>query len=88
MFAKVISIQEDSARVQIKVINGRPCYENLEGQIRKQHIRNHEIGKLKMQECLLPGDIIKAKVLSMGDSRKMYLTTAENDLGVVFARSL
>lgn len=40
-----------------------------------------------MQECFLPGDIIKAKILSMGDSRKMYLTTAGNDLGVVFARS-
>ena len=40
-----------------------------------------------MHNCFLPGDIIKAKILSMGDSRKIYLTTAENDLGVVFERS-
>ena len=25
--------------------------------------------------------------MSLGDSRKLYLSTAENDLGVVFARS-
>ena len=36
---------------------------------------------------MIPGDIIMAKVLSYGDSRKVYLTTAENELGVMFAKS-
>jgi exosome complex component CSL4 len=40
-----------------------------------------------MEECMIPGDIIMAKVLSYGDSRKVYLTTAENELGVMFAKS-
>ena len=38
-----------------------------------------------MEECFLPNDIVVAKVLSYGDSRKIYLTTSENDLGVMFA---
>jgi exosome complex RNA-binding protein Csl4 len=31
-----------------------------------------------MEESFLPGDIVKAKVISYGDSRKIYLSTAEN----------
>ena len=41
-----------------------------------------------MEECFLPGDIVKAKILSYGDSKKIYLTTAENELGVMYAKSL
>ena len=40
-----------------------------------------------MEECFLPGDIINAKNLSYGDSKKNYLTTSENELGVMFAIS-
>ena len=41
-----------------------------------------------MEECFLPNDIVQAKILSYGDSKKIYLTTAENELGVLFATSL
>jgi hypothetical protein len=32
--------------------------------------------------------VVRAKVLSLGDARSYYLTTADNALGVVHARSL
>ena len=41
-----------------------------------------------MANCFRPGDVIKAEVLSLGDSRSYYLSTAKNELGVVYARSL
>jgi exosome complex component CSL4 len=41
-----------------------------------------------MHECFRPGDVVRAEVLSLGDSRSFFLTTAKNELGVVYAKSL
>jgi len=52
--------------VRIKVINGNPTHDNLEGQIRKRNIRKYEIDKIKIEECFLPGDIVRAKIVVFG----------------------
>ena len=41
-----------------------------------------------LSECFRPGDIVRASVLSLGDARSYYLSTAENELGVVYAKSI
>ena len=41
-----------------------------------------------MYECFRPGDIVLADVLSLGDARSYFLSTAKNELGVVHAKSL
>ncbi|KAF6253190.1 WD40-repeat-containing domain protein [Scenedesmus sp. NREL 46B-D3] len=41
-----------------------------------------------MYDCFRPGDIVRAKVLSLGDARSYHLGTADNSLGVVRAKSL
>lgn len=38
-----------------------------------------------MSSSYRPGDIIRAVVISLGDGTNYYLSTARNDLGVVFA---
>ncbi len=40
-----------------------------------------------MHKCYRPGDLILAKILSLGDARSYYLTTCENELGVIMAKS-
>ena len=40
-----------------------------------------------MHNCVRPGDIIKCLIISLGDVRSYYVSTARNDLGVVFATS-
>lgn len=40
-----------------------------------------------MYKCFRPGDIIRAKVISLGDAHSYILSTAENELGVIFAES-
>lgn len=35
-----------------------------------------------------PGDVVKAKVVSLGEMRHYILSTAANELGVVLAQSL
>ena len=40
-----------------------------------------------MHKCFRPGDIILAKVQSLGDTQSYILNTAENELGVIIAKS-
>eukprot|EP01017_Pseudomicrothorax_dubius_P048243 TRINITY_DN8750_c0_g2_i13.p2 TRINITY_DN8750_c0_g2~~TRINITY_DN8750_c0_g2_i13.p2 ORF type:complete len:197 (-),score=44.15 TRINITY_DN8750_c0_g2_i13:89-679(-) len=87
VLGKVTRIVEDSVRVEVLVISGRAAPQPLEGVIRKQYVRKHEVDKIRLSECFLPGDIVQCRVLSLGDGSRLMLTTAENDLGVVFARS-
>ena len=44
--------------------------------------------QIVMEQCFRPGDLIQAEVLSLGTMREYFLTTAKNELGVVWARSL
>ncbi|XP_037091377.1 exosome complex component CSL4-like [Pollicipes pollicipes] len=42
---------------------------------------------VKLYECFRPGDVILAKVVSLGDALSYVLSTAENELGVALAYS-
>lgn len=55
--------------------------------IRKEDVRAVEKDRVVMEEMFRVGDIVRGKVISLGDQSFYYLTTARNDLGVVMARS-
>lgn len=40
-----------------------------------------------MNEMFRVGDIVKASVISLGDERSYYISTAGNEFGVIIARS-
>ena len=61
--------------------------EPLPGIIRQQDIRATEIDKVKVAESFRVGDMVRAVVISLGDERSYYLSTARNELGVVMATS-
>lgn len=61
--------------------------EPLPGLIRQQDIRATEIDKVKVTESFRVGDVVRATVISLGDERSYYLSTAKNELGVVMAWS-
>lgn len=42
---------------------------------------------VKVNECYIPGDIVRAKFVSFGDGKRIYLSTAAEDLGVLYAKS-
>lgn len=37
----------------------------MQGTIRKANIRDTEIDKIKIEQCFLPGDIVKCKIVEM-----------------------
>ncbi|OBZ79089.1 Exosome complex component csl4 [Grifola frondosa] len=77
------------AVLSISVVDGvpLPAGEEFTGVIRVQDVRATEKDKVKIVDCFRGGDIVKGLVLSLGDARSYYVTTARNDLGVIFATS-
>lgn len=62
--------------------------ENFKGIIRQHDIRFYDSNnKLVSSDCFKPGDIVRAQILSLGDSFNYYLSTNKDNLGVIFAIS-
>nr|XP_054765878.1 exosome complex component CSL4-like [Lytechinus pictus] len=84
---KVVSITSKFCRCDILSVEGVPLTETFRGMIRKEDIRATEKDKVEVYKSFRPGDIVLARVLSLGDAQSYLLTTAENELGVVLAKS-
>ena len=51
-------------------------------------MREKMVDQVVMADSFRPTDVVKAKVISLGDSaRNLYLTTAGEDLGVMVAKN-
>lgn len=87
VLARIVKITSSQAHAHILSVEQFPLPNFFHGVIRIQDVRRHEVDKLAMEACFRPGDIVKARVISLGDSKSYYLSTAEEDLGVVVARS-
>ncbi|KAF8330419.1 uncharacterized protein EI90DRAFT_2922083 [Cantharellus anzutake] len=85
----VIRLSPAQATVAISVVDGvpLPAGEEFTGVIRVQDVRATEKDKVKIMDCFRGGDVIRGIVISLGDAKSYYLTTARNDLGVIFATS-
>lgn len=55
---------------------------------RSQDVRATEKDKVKIYNSFRPGDVVRAEVISLGDARSYMLSTAKNELGVIFATSV
>ena len=86
VLAKVNRIQVNMANIEIVAAEGIGALrEHHSGIIRKEDIRVAATVEVNIYDSFRPGDIVRAKVISLGDSRKYILSTAENDLGVIRA---
>jgi exosome complex component CSL4 len=61
--------------------------ESLAGTIRQRDVRAFDIDSVEIYKSFRPADLVRAQVLSLGDARSYFLSTARNDLGVVLATS-
>ncbi|KAM6066823.1 exosome complex component CSL4 isoform 3-T3 [Chlamydotis macqueenii] len=84
----VCSINSRFAKVHILYVGSTPLKSTFRGTIRREDIRATEKDKVEVYKSFRPGDIVLAKVISLGDAQSNYLlSTAENELGVVVAHS-
>jgi exosome complex component CSL4 len=100
VFARVIRVQARQLIVSIlPIAPGSPSSsllaytsitnDDLQYQaiLRREDVRAFEKDKIVMNEMFRVGDIIRASVISLGDERSYYISTAGNEYGVVVARS-
>ncbi|PKA66194.1 hypothetical protein AXF42_Ash006891 [Apostasia shenzhenica] len=85
---QVTRVMARMASADIMCVESKAVKEKFTGIIRQQDVRATEIDKVDMYLSFRPGDIVRALVLSLGDARAYYLSTAKNELGVVSAQSL
>ncbi|EXJ63317.1 uncharacterized protein A1O5_11638 [Cladophialophora psammophila CBS 110553] len=91
--ASILSIIDPSSSVSISaneiISYSQVTDDELQFQciLRREDIRTHEKDKIVINEMYRVGDIIRATVISLGDERNYYISTAGNEFGVVVATS-
>ena len=86
VIGKVSKVEPHFAIITIVAVKDVYVSYKMEGMIKKEHIGVENAEKTKTSEALLPGDIVIAKVKSLSESKKILLSIAEPDLGVIIAR--
>eukprot|EP00658_Telonema_sp_P-2_P031176 TRINITY_DN23390_c0_g1_i1.p1 TRINITY_DN23390_c0_g1~~TRINITY_DN23390_c0_g1_i1.p1 ORF type:complete len:241 (-),score=62.56 TRINITY_DN23390_c0_g1_i1:376-1098(-) len=87
VLCKIVRVTQRHAQAAIMCVGETVLKESFNGMIRVEDIRLAEVDRLDVYNCFRPGDVVRAQVISLGDRRSYYLTTAKNELGVVFAQS-
>lgn len=87
VICKVAKVSSRAATVDIISVEKRLLRESFAGTIRLRDVRKHEVDSVEIYKSFRPGDIVRAKVISLGDTRSYYLSTASNELGVMLAYS-
>ncbi|KAF0693191.1 Aste57867_15785 [Aphanomyces stellatus] len=83
VLCKVTKVTSAALQLDIHSVNDVVLQEPFAGTLRKEDVRPMDIDKLVLEEMFYPGQVLKAVVLSFGDSRSYFLTTAKPGLGVV-----
>ncbi|KUF95938.1 Exosome complex component CSL4 [Phytophthora nicotianae] len=83
VICRVVKITSRQVMVDILCVGETVLKEAFPGTIRLEDVRNHDIDKLVIEEIFSPGMLVKAAVLSFGDTRSYFLSTAKPGLGVV-----
>lgn len=73
-------------KVAILGVETTSLKEPFKGTIRKEDVQATEKDKVEMYKSFRPGDIVLARVLTL-HTQTYLLSTAENELGVIFAKS-
>ena len=93
VLCRVTRVSAPQCTVDILAIEGVGALQNnnnknntpAEGSIAREECVKSGTATREVQDCFQPGDIVLAKVLSLGDTRRYFLTTAEPELGVLYA---
>ncbi|KAK8794639.1 hypothetical protein WA158_001620 [Blastocystis sp. Blastoise] len=87
ILGRVIALNPFVVYVDILCVNGKAVLTPFKGTLKKEDVREFEVDKVDLYDFFHLGDIIKAEILSRGDKRSYYLSTAKNEYGVVLALS-
>mmetsp|Transcript_39630 Transcript_39630/g.81418 ORF Transcript_39630/g.81418 Transcript_39630/m.81418 type:complete len:268 (+) Transcript_39630:1049-1852(+) len=86
VLGRVVRVITQQAFIEIvSADSSGPLRETHSGSIRKEDVRAGATEEVEIYASFRPGDIVLARIISLGDSRRYYLSTAEAELGVIRA---
>lgn len=85
---KITRITVSQANVDIICCGDVVLPQPAQGVIRVEDVFPGDVDHtaVQMSNCFRPGDVVKARLTSIGDSKQYWLSTAEPTLGVAWAR--
>jgi len=87
-YCKVTSVTPRFARCLLFAINNQPLKTPCHGRITRENIESINRDSVECSTKFRPDDIVLARIISLGDANSYLLSTAEENLGVVAARSV
>ncbi|KAF2196164.1 hypothetical protein GQ43DRAFT_485171 [Delitschia confertaspora ATCC 74209] len=87
VLARVTRLGQRFATLEILVVGDTVCREGFQGLVRREDVRATEKDRVKIEEAFRVGDLVRGQVISLGDQSNYYLSTAQNEFGVVMATS-
>jgi exosome complex component CSL4 len=75
----ILAHEKDGGEIEVLIYTVR-------GQIRLQDARSFDIDKAAMTDHFIPGDIVRAHLMSVGDMKSCFLSTVGPKFGVVEAK--
>ncbi|XP_074640562.1 exosome complex component CSL4-like [Tubulanus polymorphus] len=84
---RITNVNPRFCKCAILNVDGALLPDSFRGMIRREDVRATEKDRVEMYKCFRPGDIVLARVSSLGDTQSYILSTTENELGVVIATS-
>ena len=85
VYARVTRISRSrGAECLIFALNLNPLGRELKGTVRINDVTAPDLVIAGIENAFRPGDVIRAKIISLGDSRNYFLSTVADDCGVVF----
>jgi exosome complex RNA-binding protein Csl4 len=86
VYAKVIKVARNVATCEIVALKSKAIRIPILGLLKSENVKN-DFRDFDMFDSFVPGDVILCKVISIDQTNFVYLSTADVNYGVVFARS-
>lgn len=87
VLVRVDRIYQTSDKAEVTVVSSSfPSYP-IRGSIRLQDVRSFDIDKATICDHFMPGDILKAKTIALGDVKSTFFSTIGAEYGVVLAKN-
>lgn len=87
VICRVQKLYSNQVIVEVTHVGNVSLSTRPKGIIKREDICSQSIDSLPIYEFFRPGDLVRAEVSSLGDSKQFYLKTAEASLGVIAATS-
>ena len=88
IMGRVTRVSSSTASLDIVVVDDEILNQPCSGVIRTEDVYPAGLDiKIELYRCFKLGDVVRARILSLGDARQYYLSTAEPECGVTWTRS-